>query len=96
MEGQPDDEIMVVVPPAHQAGVWANWAAVDDSDHEVTVDFVRVDHSVEPNVGTVVARVAMSPRMLRSLIDQLSDTWDQYAAGVYENLLSDDPDDGAS
>ena len=61
MAAEPDDELMVVVPPAHQAGVWANDAVVQSSAHEVTVDLLRVDHSVEPNIGTVVARVAMSP-----------------------------------
>jgi hypothetical protein len=91
------DEIAIVVPPGHQAGVWANWASVDHSEHEVTVDFARVDHSIDPNVGTVVARVAMSPKMLRELIDQLTETWDDYAAEVTKALLADDqnaPGDG--
>lgn len=96
MDSQPDDELVVVVPAAHQAGVWANDAAVHSSAHEVTVDFLRVDHSVEPNLGTVVGRVAMSPMMLRSLIDQLSETWDEYAARVARELIEasgNEPDD---
>ena len=48
MATEPDDELVVVVPAAHQAGVWANDAIVHSSDHEVTVDLLRVDHSVEP------------------------------------------------
>ena len=79
MATEPDDELMVVVPSVHQAGVWANDAVVQTSDHEVTVDLLRVDHSVEPNIGTVVARVAMSPVLLRQLIDELTDAWDTYA-----------------
>lgn len=91
-----DDELVVVVPAAHQAGVWANAFSVDVSDHEVTVDFVRVDHSVDPNVGTVVARVAMSPKLLGQIVDGLTETWDAYAAGVTEALLADPPPDEAT
>jgi hypothetical protein len=86
MRSEPDDELVVVVPAAHQAGVWANDAIVNAGDHEVTVDLVRVDHSVEPNLGTVVARVAMSPRLLRQLIDELTDAWDAYADEVTRQL----------
>jgi len=89
-EREPEDEVLIVVPQTHQAGVWANWASVNDSDHEVTVDFARVDHSIEPMVGTVVARVAMSPKMLRHLIDCLTETWDDYVASVTRELLPED------
>ena len=97
MATDPDDELMVVVPAAHQAGVWANDAVVQTSDHEVTVDMLRVDHSVEPNIGTVVARVAMSPVLLRQLIDELTDAWDTYAESVAHQLIElskTDPDGG--
>jgi hypothetical protein len=82
-----DDELVVVVPTAHQAGVWANDAIVHTGDHEVTVDLLRVDHSVEPEIGTVVARVAMSPKLLRQLIDELSEAWDDFAEGVTRQLI---------
>ena len=91
MTPEGDDELVVVVPPAHQAGVWANDAIVNSSDHEVTVDLLRVDHSVEPNVGTVVARVAMSPKLLRQLIDELTDAWDDYAGEVASRLIEAPP-----
>jgi hypothetical protein len=87
MATDPEDELMVVVPATHQAGVWANDAVVQTSDHEVTVDLLRVDHSVEPNIGTVVARVAMSPVLLRQLIDELTDAWDEYAESVAHRLI---------
>ena len=87
MANEPDDELVVVVPAAHQAGVWANDAIVNSSDHEVTVDLLRVDHSVEPNVGTVVARVAMSPKLLRQLIDDLSVAWDAYVDEITDRLI---------
>ena len=82
-----DDELMVVVPAGQQAGVWANDAVVQTSDHEVTVDLLRVDHSVEPNIGMVVARVAMSPVLLRQLIDELTEAWDLYAESVAHHLI---------
>jgi len=59
----------------------------------VTVDLLRVDHSVEPNVGTVVARVAMSPKLLRQLIDQLTEAWDDYAGEVASRLIDAPPAD---
>jgi hypothetical protein len=96
MANEPDDELVVVVPAAHQAGVWANEAIVYSSDHEVTVDLLRVDHSVEPNVGTVVARVAMSPKLLRQLIDELSDAWDAYVNEVTDRLIDAPSDTGPS
>lgn len=93
MASEPDDELVVVVPSAHQAGVWANDATVSSSDHEVTVDLLRVDHSIDPNVGTVVARVAMSPKLLRHLIDRLTDAWDDYAGEVASRLIDAPPTD---
>ena len=98
MGSEPDDELVVVVPAGQQAGVWANDAIVNSSDHEVTVDLLRVDHSVDPNVGTVVARVAMSPKLLRQLIDELTGAWDAYADEVTSRLIDaprPDPDPDA-
>lgn len=87
MVREPDDELMVVVPPSVQAGVWANDAHIQAGDHEVTVDLLRVDHSVEPEIGTVVARVAMSPKLLRQLIDGLTEAWDDYVDTSARELL---------
>jgi hypothetical protein len=87
MAREPDEELVVVVPPAVQAGVWANDASIHASDHEVTVDMLRVDHSIEPEIGTVVARVAMSPKMLRQLIDGLTDAWEQYVDEMARELI---------
>ena len=89
---EPDDpdELIITVPAAHQAGVWANWASVSESDHEFTIDFARVDHSVEPEQGVLVARVGISAKMLRELMDTLTDTWTDYARRVYDEVLPDD------
>ena len=89
---EPDDpdELIITVPAGHQAGVWANWASVSEGDHEFTIDFVRVDHSVDPEHGVVVARVGISARMLHELTDTLTGTWTDYATRVYDEVLPDD------
>ena len=98
MSSNPDDdekeeeEVIITVPVDQQAGVWANWAAINESDHEFTIDFARVDHSVTPNVGIVVARVGMSPRMLRQLLDRLDVAWSSFTDNLAEELR--DADDG--
>ena len=92
-----DDEVIITVPADMQAGVWANWAAINESDHEFTIDFARVDHSVEPNVGVVVARVGISPRMLRQLLDRLDEAWSLFADNLAEELRdADDREDDSN
>lgn len=60
-------------------GVWANWARVVESEHEFTIDFVRVDYaSGPPHQGIIVARVAMSPVLLTQLADTLQETLQKY------------------
>lgn len=98
-EPPPDEEVIINVPADMQAGVWANWAVINESDHEFTLDFARVDHSVEPNVGVVVARIGMSPRMLRQLLDRLNEAWSSFADNLAEDILDSgapapDPDPG--
>ena len=36
-----------------------------------------------------MARVAMSPKLLRQLIDELTDAWDDYAGQVTRRLIDD-------
>jgi hypothetical protein len=89
--GEPHpDEVIITVPADMQAGVWANWGAINESDHEFTIDFARVDHSVEPNVGVVVGRIGMSPRMLRQLLDRMNEAWARFADNLAEDLLPAD------
>ena len=54
------------------------------------IDFARVDHSVEPALATVVARVGLSPLMLRQLIDRLTDVWEDHVDKIYGGVLPDD------
>ncbi|MEL7210507.1 MAG: DUF3467 domain-containing protein [Actinomycetota bacterium] len=82
----PDDEVIITVPADMHAGVWANWAVINDSDHEFTLDFARVDHSVSPNVGVVVARIGMSPKLLRQLLDRMDEAWARFADDLAEDL----------
>jgi hypothetical protein len=66
--------------------VWANWAEVSYSDHELevsysdhefTIDVVRMDPR-EPR-GIVVARVSGSSLFVMKLIDMLSSVWHDWA-----------------
>jgi hypothetical protein len=49
-----EPEYEIVLEPQHLAGVWANWARVSQTIHEFTLDFVRLDPTI--NKGIVVAR----------------------------------------
>jgi hypothetical protein len=61
-------------------GVWANWALVSHSEHEFTLDFVRMDSTAPPpGRGIVVARVSVSPLFVTQLIDALNRNWSEYA-----------------
>jgi hypothetical protein len=61
-------------------GVWANFAQVSHSQHEFTIDFIRMDGTAPPpGRGIVVARVSMSPLFVTQLIDALQKNWSGYA-----------------
>jgi hypothetical protein len=78
---QPEHRIELVLEPQHMAGVWANWARINHSEHEFTLDFVRLDHSESPpRRGIFVARVGVSPLFITQLIDLLQANWSSYAA----------------
>lgn len=54
---------------------------VTPSPHEFTLDFVRMDYALgdPPRRGIVVARVAVSPLFVLSLIEVLEAKWASYA-----------------
>jgi Protein of unknown function (DUF3467) len=94
-EGQ---ELQIHIDPAQMAGVWANFATVSHSEHEFTLDFVRVDHNSDPPTGIVVSRVSVSPLFIQQLIDAMQDNWAKYAKKalpkeVYRDELPGDGDD---
>ena len=38
----------IFMDPSQLAGVWANFAQVSHSEHEFTLDFVRIDYTAQP------------------------------------------------
>jgi hypothetical protein len=94
--GQP--RLRIEVPLQHAGGVWANWAQITESAHEFTIDFARLDHSQEPIRGVLVARVALSSKLLAELVEALGETWDRYAAQAtheeLENVTNEREDSG--
>jgi hypothetical protein len=75
-----EPEYEIVLEPQHLAGVWANWARVSQTIHEFTLDFVRLDPTI--NKGIVVARVSVSPLFVTQLIDALREEWAKYERRV--------------
>ena len=82
MAGDDDRErhINIHTSPEVMAGVYANFANVSHSDYEFTITFARVDHEVEQGEvpGVVVARVNLSPRFMRELIDAMEDNFSKW------------------
>ena len=76
----PERHINLHTSPEQMAGVYANFANVSHSDYEFTITFARVDHEVEEDEvpGVVVARVALSPRFMRELIDAMEDNYSKW------------------
>jgi hypothetical protein len=89
----PEPPINIILEPTQMAGVWANMASITQSEHEFTLDFIRLDHSSQPKRGIVVARVAFSPLLASQLSDLLMEAWQRYART--ELLPGNGPEDGA-
>lgn len=85
--------VEIMIDPSQMAGVWANFARVSHSDHEFTLDFVRLDYSAQPHQGLVVARVSVSPLFITQLIEALGDNWEKYARKALPKEVYDDDDD---
>ena len=66
--------------PEDMAGHYANFANVSHSDYEFTITFARVDHEVEEGdvPGVVVARVNVSHKFMRDLLDAMEDSWSKW------------------
>jgi hypothetical protein len=92
---EPEEEPWLVEPllidTPQLGGVWANWARVVPSDHEFTIDFVRVDHaSGPPYQGIIVARVAFSPVLLAQLTQTLEETLQEYSEELRKGAMPDE------
>jgi len=75
----PPKDIQVHIRMEDSGGVWANFASVNHSPYEFTIDFARVDFNSDPAVGVVVSRVNLSPLFVQQLMDALSENWKTYA-----------------
>jgi hypothetical protein len=78
---KPDRQVNIHFSPELMAGVYANFANVSHSDYEFTLTFARIDHEVEEEEipGVVVARVNLSPRFMRELLDALQDNYSKWS-----------------
>lgn len=75
--------------PEMMAGAYANYALINFSPYEFTLDFLRVDFAKQPHDAVVVARVAMSPLLITQLIDVLNTSWQGYAAKSMPKEVTD-------
>ena len=75
-----DRQLNIHLPPEHLAGVYANFANVSFSDYEFTITFARIEHEVEEGdvPGAVVARVNMTSRFMRELLDAMNDAYGKW------------------
>ena len=66
--------------PEIMAGVYANFANVSHSPYEFTITFARVDHEVEEGdvPGVVVARVNVSTKFMKDLLDAMQDAYSKW------------------
>ena len=66
--------------PEIMMGVYSNFANVSHSDYEFTITFARVDHEVEEDEipGVVVARLNLSARFMKELIDAMTDNYSKW------------------
>jgi len=76
----PERHINIHFSPEVMAGHYSNFANVSHSDYEFTITFARVDHEVEDEEipGVVVARVNLSAKFMRELIDAMEDNYSKW------------------
>jgi Protein of unknown function (DUF3467) len=79
--GQEERQLNIQIDEKHLAGTYANFANISFSEYEFTITFARIDHEVsEGDVpGIVVARVNMSTKFAKELLDAMQDSWSKYA-----------------
>ena len=94
---EPQVQVNIQIDHAQRAGVWANFALVSHSEHEFTLDFVRLEFANRQPDGTVpgvvVSRVSVSPLFVTQLLDALHQNWDRYAQKALPKEARDDPGD---
>jgi hypothetical protein len=87
---QPGQQPNIMLPQELFEGHWANFAALQRTPHELTLDFVRI--GPQGQIGQVVSRINFSPLLLAELRDLFNSAWEQYTreAGMPQE---DDDDD---
>jgi hypothetical protein len=94
-EAPQDRQLNIFFDPQTVAGTYANSANISVSHYEFTIDFMRIDHESEgPEVqGALVARVNLSHRFMRELIDALQDSWSKWETREGIRNLPETPGD---
>ena len=95
-EGQ-ERQLNIHLDPENLAGVYSNFANISFSDYEFTLTFARIDHEVEEGdvPGVVVARVNMSTRFMRELLDAMQDSWSKWSSREGIRNLPETPENEA-
>ena len=75
-------QLNIHLDPENLAGAYANFANVSFSDYEFTLTFARIDHEVEEGdvPGVVVARVNLSTRFMRELLEAMNDAYSKWTS----------------
>ncbi len=85
------EDLEVPIDDLQIAGVWANLVWIAPRADEFTLDFIRVDPR-EPR-GAIVARVALSPRLMRQFLDDGEMSWQTWSeSGLPPEVRGHDPD----
>ena len=87
-------QLNIHVDPQHLGGVYSNFANISFSDYEFAITFARIDHEVEEGdiPGVVVARVNMSTRFMKELLDAITDNYSKWQAADNIRNLPEAPD----
>jgi hypothetical protein len=73
MPEDPTSSVDIVVPPEHQLGVYANFAAVSSQTPlDITLDFIQLTPGGGTPLPIVVSRLKLSPSFLMPLAQILS------------------------
>ncbi len=80
-ESGQERQLNIQIDEKHLAGSYANFANISYSDYEFTVTFARIDHELQEGdiPGVVVARVNMSTKFAKELLDAMQETWSKFA-----------------
>jgi hypothetical protein len=80
-ESGQERQLNIQIDEKHLAGAYANFANISFSEYEFTLTFARIDHEVQEGdiPGIVVARVNMSTKFAKELLDAMQDSWSKYA-----------------